>query len=232
MSRLLIAATRPWNVRLYKAWAANADNDHETRLIQTRAELTSDEVAAFAPDYVFFPHWSWRIPTVIHRRYECVAFHMTDLPEGRGGSPLQNLLVRGIHETTLSAFRVVEELDGGPVYLKRPLSLHGSAQEIYMRASRLAFAMIDEIVTKRILPVPQEGEPTMTFSRRSPAESLVPEGLDLGKLHDFIRMLDADDYPGAFLEARGFRFQFSRSSLRDDYILADVRITRLAEAQS
>ncbi len=27
-------------------------------------------------------------------KFECVCFHMTDVPYGRGGSPLQNLIIR------------------------------------------------------------------------------------------------------------------------------------------
>ena len=59
---------------------------------------------------------------------------MTDLPFGRGGSPLQNLITRGISKTKISALRCNEEIDAGPIYLKRPLSLHGSAEEIYQLA--------------------------------------------------------------------------------------------------
>jgi methionyl-tRNA formyltransferase len=44
---------------------------------------------------------------------------MTDLPFGRGGSPLQNLISRKIYNTKLSAIRVVKELDAGPVFLKK-----------------------------------------------------------------------------------------------------------------
>ena len=44
---------------------------------------------------------------------------MTDLPYGRGGSPLQNLIINGHKETMMSALRCVQELDAGPIYLKK-----------------------------------------------------------------------------------------------------------------
>jgi len=37
----------------------------------------------------------WIILKEIFENYEIILFHMTDLPYGRGGSPLQNLIVRG-----------------------------------------------------------------------------------------------------------------------------------------
>ena len=47
------------------------------------------------PRYIFFLHWDWRVPHVIWQQHECVCFHMTDVPYGRGGSPLQNLILEG-----------------------------------------------------------------------------------------------------------------------------------------
>ena len=52
------------------------------------------------------------IPTEIFTSFECIVFHMTDLPYGRGGSPLQNLIVRGHKKTKVSALKVVKEVDG------------------------------------------------------------------------------------------------------------------------
>ena len=58
----------------------------------------------------FFVHWSRRVPDHWLPRYECACFHMTDVPFGRGGSPLQNLIERGHRETQLSASRMVADV--------------------------------------------------------------------------------------------------------------------------
>ena len=47
---------------------------------------------------------------------------MTDLPFGRGGSPLQNLIVRGYKSTKLTAIKVQSGIDTGDIYLKKPFS--------------------------------------------------------------------------------------------------------------
>jgi methionyl-tRNA formyltransferase len=69
------------------------------------------------------------------------------------------------------------------------------------------------------------------FKRRKPAESEVPELSSLSNLHDFIRMLDAEGYPKAFIKHQGFRYEFSRSALYDGRIVADVTITKVEEKQ-
>lgn len=223
MARVLVVTVKPWNIRRYHEWAGQSP--HDCHLIDDPKELTVHAVEALAPDYIFFIHWSWKIPAALYTRYECVIFHMTDLPYGRGGSPLQNLILRGFDHTQLSAVRATEDIDSGPVYMKRPLCLGGSATEIYLRASRLAFRMIDEILQQRPVPVPQVGD-VVEFRRRTPRESEIPTGLSVETLYDFIRMLDADGYPAAFLQHDGFRLKFSRPSLRDGCIVADVEISR------
>lgn len=190
-------------------------------------ELNAESLRAFNPCYVFFPHWSWKIPAEIHDAFECVIFHMTDLPFGRGGSPLQNLIVRGIHETQLTALRCVASLDAGPVYLKRPLSLHGTAEEILLRAADLMREMIEVIAREQPQPQPQSSaRETEVFHRRTPEESNLGGINSLEQAFDHIRMLDADGYPKAFIETQGLRFEFSRASLKPGEIIADVRITK------
>jgi methionyl-tRNA formyltransferase len=150
---------------------------------------------------------------------------MTDLPFGRGGSPLQNLIIRGYRETALTAFRMTDEVDAGPIYLKQPLSLDGDAQEIFIRATECAADMIARIVAEEPDPVPQDGK-VVEFSRRTPADSEITANIeDLDGLHDHIRMLDAEGYPRAFIRLGRFKLSFKNSALGDGRIQAEAEIT-------
>jgi len=224
--RYLVAATRPWNARLFRERIAGLPG--EWCFVADPAALTVERLAELAPRYVFFMHWSWKIPAEIVRRYECVVFHMTDLPYGRGGSPLQNLIEGGHRRTRISALRAVDEMDAGPVYLKRDLDLHGLAEEIYLRAAGIVAEMIEQIARDEPTPSPQSGQPTV-FRRRRPADSAIPARENLERLFDFVRMLDAEGYPRAFLVHEGFRYELSRPALREGRIVADVTITPLLE---
>lgn len=68
-------------------------------------EMDERIIEGIKPRYIFFPHWSWIIPSVVLERWECVIFHLGDVPHGRGGSPLQNHIQRKIYNTTISAIR-------------------------------------------------------------------------------------------------------------------------------
>ncbi len=71
---------------------------------------------------------------------------------------MQNLIVLGHKETKISALRVVKELDAGPIYLKKELSLLGTAEEIFIRANKIIEQMIVSIVSHDLKPKQQEGE--------------------------------------------------------------------------
>ena len=150
---------------------------------------------------------------------------MTDLPYGRGGSPLQNLIVLGHKETKLSALRCDKVLDAGPIYMKRTLSLLGTAEEVLLRTAKITEEMIECIILEQTIPVEQTGVPT-EFRRRLPKDGNLAGLTELEKVYDFIRMLDADGYPSAFVENDYFRFEFSGATLNAEDIVAEVKITR------
>ncbi len=218
----VLVSDRPWNRKMVSSLAVRTGCHVE--LIVDPGDLTFERLKSLNPKFVFFPHWSHRIDAQIYEQFECVIFHMTDLPFGRGGSPLQNLLARKIYETKISALRCVEEMDAGPIYLKKPLSLHGSAEEIYLRTSRVVEDMIVEMIGKQPDPVPQQGQATI-FKRRTPQQGDLTSYQSIEDVFDMIRMLDADGYPNAFLEIGSLRLEFSRASMKTGCVVADVCIT-------
>ncbi|MBO5144527.1 MAG: methionyl-tRNA formyltransferase [Lachnospiraceae bacterium] len=214
--RIIIATIKSWNIERAQALQKKYEGTHEIVIYTKKEEFTVNNVCNFKPDYIFMPHWSYLIPEEITDNWECVVFHMTDLPYGRGGSPLQNLIVRGHKETKISAIKVTKKLDGGPVYMKRPLSLTGSAQEIFVRCSDTIFYdMIPGFLSEKTVPVPQEGEPVV-FKRRKPEDGQITADMELDKIYDYIRMLDAEGYPRAYTEFGAYRMEFEQASLSED----------------
>ncbi len=220
--KYVVACNRPWCKNL--ARILSAEREEEFYFIGEKSDLTMELLEKIDPQYIFFPHWSYVIPQEIYTRFECVIFHMTDVPYGRGGSPLQNLIARGIYETKITALRCVEELDAGPVYMKKPLSLYGTAEEIYLRASRVIEGMIIELLETQHESFPQEGIPTV-FKRRKPEESDLSSAQSLEEVFDKIRMLDAEGYPHAFLNIGTLKIEFTRASMKTGNIISDARIS-------
>ena len=152
MKHYIVATQHRWNVQVFRQRISRLPGGWH--LVEQPETLVS-ALTTMAPRAIFFPHWSLKVPNEIVAEHECIAFHATDLPYGRGGTPIQNLIARGIRATLVSAFRMTEDIDEGPVYLKRPLSLEGTAEEIYLRLAGVVADMIEIIVESEPVPRPQ-----------------------------------------------------------------------------
>jgi methionyl-tRNA formyltransferase len=150
---------------------------------------------------------------------------MTDLPYGRGGSPLQNLIIRGHDRTMISAIKCTEEIDAGPVYLKKELSLAGSAKDIFLRANHIIKEMILEILLNNPTPKAQKGK-VVKFKRRNAGDGNLKYAKNLNEIYNYIRMLDADGYPHSFISHGNYLYEFSDASIVNNEIIAKVKIKR------
>lgn len=224
MRTFILLSEKSWHEELYQNLRQRIKANWVS--IYKKEHFTVEKINEIKPDFIFIPHWSYIIPADIYSNFKCVVFHMTDLPYGRGGSPLQNLIVLGHEETVVSALCVDEGLDTGPIYLKSKMSLLGTAEEIFIRSSKVVFKMIIEIIENQLQPIPQTGIPYV-FKRRKKSDGDISQISDINKLFDYIRMLDAEGYPNAFIETENFVFEFSRASLKaNETVIADVRITK------
>jgi len=218
MSQYIVASCKEWHRPKFDSFVQGIGGTWHYVNSTEDLELA---VLSVMPRYIFFLHWSWIVSPEIFKKYECICFHMTDVPYGRGGSPLQNLIVDGKTETIVTALRMEKDIDAGPIYSQRPMSLQGRAEEIYMRAVDLCWEMIREIVATAPNPIAQKGDSTM-FQRRKPEQSELPLHGGMAQLYDHIRMLDAPSYPLAFIEYGSFRLEFTHAELKNDEVHARV----------
>ncbi len=203
------------------------------RFVSTPRALQA-AVKRLKPRWVFLLHWRWKVPPEVLATSEVVGFHMTPLPWGRGGAPLQNLILRGRTSTKLTAFRLTDEMDAGPIYLQRPLTLQGRAGDIYKVAATMAMKMAWDITgcdpdcpcEPRPQRAPRPSDPV--FRRRKPEDSELRYGMNARQLYDAIRMVDADGYPHAYCDRGLWRLEFTDAVLKHGSrtVEARVRFTR------
>ena len=218
----ILVSEKSWHLELFRNLQKEIQGSWT--LITSKDQFTAERLKVLSPKYIFIPHWSYIIPSEIYDNFMCIVFHMTDLPFGRGGSPLQNLIVRGHKQTMISAIKVEKGIDTGPIFMKSPLSLLGTAEEIFIRSASIIEGMINQIIIQQVEPEKQVGVPVI-FERRKLEDGSVNNCETIEQLYDMIRMLDCEGYPKAFYENDKFRFEFSRASLKSGKkIKADVRI--------
>ena len=225
MNKYVLLSNKDWHSSLFEKLKSYFYND-EWVLINEEKNFNEKFLMKFMPTKIFIPHWSNLITKAIYENFDCILFHMTDLPYGRGGSPLQNLIVEGHKSTKISALKVSKGIDEGPIYLKRDLSLHGTAKDIFLRSSDIIYEMIISIINNSLIPIEQQGKPTL-FKRRKPEQGDISKLNDLSRIYDYIRMLDCEGYPNAFIKFNKIKVEFKNVKKKDNTSLeAYVRIKK------
>ncbi len=223
--KYIIASHHTWDKKSFDN-LIKANPTEDFYFISEKKDLNAELLNNINPRFIFFPHWSYIVPKNVINDYECVCFHMTDLPYGRGGSPLQNLILRNHTETKISAIKMTDELDAGPIYYKKKLNLDGSAKDIYRRSSKIISTMIQKIISSEMIPKKQVGKVTK-FVRRKPSQSEIRKFVSVADLYNFIRMLDAPNYPYAFIRKNRHIFEFFDAKLDNETLTASVKIKKI-----
>jgi methionyl-tRNA formyltransferase len=181
-------------------------------LINGKNNLTLSKIKKINPQLIFFPDWSWMVPDEIIKNYQCICIHESNLPKFRGGSPLQNQIIRGIKKTKSTAFLMNDKLDAGKILLQKDLSLDGTLNEIFLKMEKNNYDLIIKIIQGKFKLSSQKGKPSFYY-RRKPSQSEL-KNLNHSKLylHNFIRMLD-DPYPNAFIKIGKKKIIFKSSKL-------------------
>ena len=181
--------------------------------ITNKKDLNLKKLNIIKPRIIFVPHWHWKINKEIFDNYKTIIFHSTPLPFGRGGSPIQNMILRGFSKTKICAIQAKDVMDSGDIFLKKDLSLKGSANEIYMRMYSIILKMIRYLsIYKLPKAIAQKGE-VVFFNRRKEKESYVNfSSFKLNKIYNYIRMLDLDykNFPKAFTRLGRYKLIFSK----------------------
>jgi methionyl-tRNA formyltransferase len=151
---VVVCSTQLWGAR---AFEMARQGDPDWVLVTKPGELLKACKDA-EPEWVFFLHWSTKVGKDVHERYRCVNFHCTPLPYGRGGSPVENMILRGHPTTTLTAHKMTDELDAGDVYGSLSgVSLAGTRDQILDRLIEPAVSLMGWIIRARPRPFPQVG---------------------------------------------------------------------------
>jgi methionyl-tRNA formyltransferase len=215
MRNIIIATTRQYGE--YFEYLNNQYSEFDFHFIESKTELNPTYLSKYKPKYIFFPFWSWIIPEEVYSKYKCIGFHTADLPYGRGGSPIQNQIIRGITKTKICAIDIVKELDAGDIYLTRNIDISkGNIDEIISEISDIIYMdMIPYIIDNHPKPEKQKGT-VIEFKRREVWKSDI-RYCD-GNLYDHIRMLDGEGYPKACLEMDNIKIEFSNVARRNGYL--------------
>ena len=200
---------RPYASELVNAINANGDRGV---LCHGYNNLQKDGIAFF---------FSWlqvASQEVLNQNHRSLVIHASDLPKGRGFSPLPWQIIAGENTIPVCLFEAVDELDAGPVVYRDALEFSGHELINEMRA---ALGKLHVSLCKRYLEEPappagiaQTGEGT-AYSRRRPSNSQLNPRLAISEQFNLLRTVDNHSYP-AFFDLHGHRYKITIEKLKNE----------------
>ncbi|MBS3072620.1 methionyl-tRNA formyltransferase [Candidatus Pacearchaeota archaeon] len=136
--------------------------------------------------------------------------HSSDLPKGRGFSPLSYQIMEGKNEIPVCLFEAVEQLDYGDIFFREVMHFEGhelvdELREKYARTQmRLCLKFMEDGPKHR---TPQIGTPSY-YERRREDSNIIDPNLTITSQFDLLRIADNDRYP-AWFEYRGHKYKLS-----------------------
>ena len=198
--KINLVGYRDWAKNCFKAFPEHNSFQDNNSFIEYAEDCSGRQMFVFIG-------WSEIIPLRLIDQHLCICFHPSDLPDFRGGSPLQHQKIAGIEETKLTAFKMTNEIDAGPIIDKTPLNIFGHLDEVFANLTLASIRLLQKILTniwdeEYLAGIEQEHYKATYYKRRKPKDSEITIG-DLqnktGKeLFEFICGLE-DPYPNAYI---------------------------------
>ena len=200
--RIACIGYREWACKIYEE-IQHIFPQHEFLILKKTKEFDKSTLENFDPEFILFYGWSWIISEDIIEKFTCVMLHPSPLPKYRGGSPIQNQIIRGVTESTATLFIMDKGIDTGDIVGRYPLSLEGSLDEILHRIYVAGVAMTQDLINGSYNRAKQDHDKSTFYSRRKKRDSEITlEELKTSSadyLYNKVRML-ADPYPNAFIK--------------------------------
>lgn len=172
------------------------------RFVRNAADVQSGGVAFYLSCLKITP------PEILARNPHNLVVHASDLPQGRGFSPVVWQILDGRDTIPVTMIFAADEVDAGEIVMKDSLTLSGHELNDEVRA-KLGAAIVKMCGDYLDLPeppsgTPQAGEPSW-YDRRRAADSRLDPEKSIAEQFDLLRVVDNDRYP-AFFDYRGHRY--------------------------
>jgi methionyl-tRNA formyltransferase len=181
-------------------WCAERGAIHSVELVTRISELPGG-------DLLFLISCSEIVPAALRNCYQAaLVIHASDLPAGRGWSPLVWQILEGRSDIAVALLEAVDPVDSGAVWQKRWLHFDGT--ELHDELNRALFAVELELMDYalenfgKVQPMQQNEVGASWYPRRSPEDSKLDPERSLAEQFDLLRVVDPERYP-AYFEYRG-----------------------------
>lgn len=168
--------------------------NHESQLILEASDVMSGDVLCLLGCEKIFKRLDLNTYNLV--------VHESNLPEGKGWSPLTWQILEGKNQIPVTLFEAKEEIDAGEIYSQEIIKLEGTEllPEIKDKQGVVTQKLIMNFIDKipNVVGCPQKGNSTFYPKRTSKDSQLNPDK-SIAEQFDQLRVCDNERYPAFFI---------------------------------
>lgn len=134
--------------------------------------------------------------------------HESDLPKGKGWSPMTWQVMEGSDEIVVTLFEAAEKVDSGVIYFQEKMMLDGTEliNELREKQALVTFSLVKKFMNAYpdISGSEQVGEESF-YPKRGPKNSMLSLDKSLAEQFNLLRIVDNERYP-AYFEKDGVKY--------------------------
>lgn len=197
--QLLIDNPNSWMVPYAKEFKQMLVEDgHDTSILHTHDVEEGDILILLSCEKKFIKLEKNKFNLIVHE---------SDLPKGKGWSPLTHQILAGENKIPITLFEADDSFDGGSVYFKDTIKLNGTEliDEIRSKQAEITFKLIKRFLDENNkVSKSQTGNETF-YKKRTPKDSKLNINYSIKKQFNLLRVVDNDRYP-AYFEYEGLKY--------------------------
>lgn len=152
-------------------------------------------------DYVFVLGYTKILPKIfIERNKLILVIHESNLPKGKGFSPLQWQILKNKNIIKVNLIKLEPKVDSGDIILTDDLKLNGSElyDEIREKQSEVTFQLIEKFLNKKIIQYKKQKGKETFFRKRNAVDSKLDINQSLKKNFNLLRICNNEEWPAFF----------------------------------
>jgi methionyl-tRNA formyltransferase len=116
------------------------------------SKVSKKEIEELYPDLIIVMGYGLKLPQHILQlpTLGCFNIHVSLLPRWRGAAPIEHALLNGDKETGVTIFKLMQEMDAGPILAKNVISVdqHMNKKELTEKLNKLGTELLISILPK------------------------------------------------------------------------------------
>lgn len=184
-----------WLVPFVKKLQGRLSTEHKVNYATDLTQIRKGDLAFFLACQKIVP------PKILKLNKNNLVVHESDLPKGRGWSPMTWKILEGKNEIVITLFEAEERVDSGQIYLQDRIKFEGHELigELRRKQGEMTIKLVIDFIDSypKVVGKVQDGMSTY-YPRRRPADSELDVNKRIKDQFNLLRVVDNRRYPAYF----------------------------------